>query len=109
MTIKGSGKLCIVSTKVNLEVHQVIPKHFIIFSSEDLCEDDFVFQQNSATSHTSKLTTKWFKKKERNVFPTMFTLSAANEDKIVSSFLSSTLFPTLLCLQIQNLNYGSVF
>ena len=45
MTTQGPGRLCIVSTTVNLEVYQEILEHFIVLSFGDLY-DDFVFQQD---------------------------------------------------------------
>ena len=45
MTAQGPGALRIISTKVNSEVYQEILEPFIIPSSDDLCDDDFVFQQ----------------------------------------------------------------
>ena len=52
------GRLCFVPTKVNLEVHQEIFDHLKVLSSMDLCNDDFVFQQDAASVHNSESTTK---------------------------------------------------
>ena len=58
MTAKSPGRLCIAFTTVNSEVYQEILEHFMIPSVEDLCYDDFLLQQDLASSHTSKSTTK---------------------------------------------------
>ena len=50
--------------------YQCIKKFLNVFmmpSSRDLCKDDFVFQQNSAFSNTSKSITKWFQEQEISV------------------------------------------
>ena len=49
MTARDSGMLFIVSTKVNSEMHQEILDHFMIASSENLSDDDFVFQRDSTS------------------------------------------------------------
>ena len=59
MTTEGSGRLCIDFTTVNSEIYQEILENFMIPSAEDLCDDDFLFQQDLASSHSSKSTTKW--------------------------------------------------
>ena len=41
----------------------------MIPSAQDLCDDDFLFQQELASSHTSKSTTKWLKEKDITLFP----------------------------------------
>ena len=38
----------------------------MIPSFEDLCEDDFVLQQDSPSSHTSKYAAKWIQEKGIN-------------------------------------------
>ena len=69
MTAEGPGRLCIVSTTVNSDVYQEIFENFMIPSAEDLCDDDFLFQQDLASCHTSKSTTKWLKEKDITVLP----------------------------------------
>lgn len=69
MTAEGPGRLCIVSTTVNSEVYKEILEHFMIPSAEDLCDDDFLFQQDLASPHASKSTTKWLKDKDIPVLP----------------------------------------
>ena len=67
-TAEGPGRLCIVFTIVNSEIYQDILEHFMIPLAEDLC-DDFLFQQDLASSDTSKSTTKWLKEKDITVLP----------------------------------------
>ena len=69
MTTQDPGRLYNVSTKVNLVVCQEILKHFLVSSSEDLRDDNIEFLQDSASSHTSQLTIKWFQEKNINVLP----------------------------------------
>ena len=42
--LKSPNKECIVSTKFNSEMYEEHLEHFMISSSEDLYDDDFMFQ-----------------------------------------------------------------
>ena len=69
MTAKGLGRLCIVFTTVNSENNQEIHERFRIPSAEDLCDDDFLFQQDLAYFHTFKSTSRWLKEKDITILP----------------------------------------
>ena len=54
MIAQDRGRLYIVSTKINSEENEEILKHFMIPSTKALCDDNFMLQQNSISSNTSK-------------------------------------------------------
>ena len=41
----------------------------MIPSVEDLCDDDFLIQQDLSSSHSSKSTTKWLEEKDITITP----------------------------------------
>ena len=41
----------------------------MIPSVEDLCDDDFLFQQDLTSSHSSKSATEWLKEKDITLLP----------------------------------------
>lgn len=67
MSAEGLGKLCILTGRVNSEVYMEVLEHFMLPSSE--FEDDFIFQQDSASCHTSKRTIAWLKENEIKLLP----------------------------------------
>ena len=69
MTAEDPGRFCFVFTIVKLEIYQEILEHFMIPLDEDLCDDDFLFQQDLASSHTSKSLTKFLKEKDITILP----------------------------------------
>lgn len=69
MSAEGPGKLCIVYEKVNSQIYQEILEYYMIPSSEDLFEDDFIFQQDVAPPHISVSTKNWFRQRNIQVLP----------------------------------------
>ncbi len=61
MSSAGVGPLCFLKSTVNTVIYQEILEHFMLPSADKLYGDaDFIFQQDSAPTHTSKVTKSWF-------------------------------------------------
>ncbi len=61
MSSAGVGPLCFLKSTVNTVIYQEILEHFMLPSADKLYGDaDFIFQQDSAPTHTSKGTKSWF-------------------------------------------------
>ena len=69
MTANGPGRLCITYERINSEIYQEILEYFMIPSSEDLCDDDFIFQHDLASCHRSVSTQNWLRQHQINVLP----------------------------------------
>lgn len=69
MSSDGVGQLCIVNGIVNAEIYQEILDYYMIPSSEDLCSDSFLFQQDGASCHTAKSTKEWLQRRNIPVLP----------------------------------------
>lgn len=63
MSAQGVGQLAFVEGKVNSEKYQTILENYLLPSIEKLKnrEGEYIFQQDGASCHTSKLTRKWLK------------------------------------------------
>lgn len=68
-SVHGLGKLCILKGSVNSEAYKAVLDNFMIPASEDLFEGDFIFQQDSASCHTSKTTMSWLKNNNIQLLP----------------------------------------
>jgi len=69
ISANGLGKLCVLKGTVNSEVYKSVLDKYMIPASEDLFEGEFVFQQDSASCHTSKATLSWLKDNEVQLLP----------------------------------------
>ena len=72
MSAQGPSRLFIFSTKANSEKFEEVLEYFMILRSEDLCNDDAVFQQASTSPDASKPVTKFIKEKAVNILPRPF-------------------------------------
>ncbi len=61
MSSAGVGPLCFLKSTVNAAIYQDILEHFMHPSADKLYgDDDFIFQQDLAPTHTAKGTKSWF-------------------------------------------------
>ncbi len=61
MSSAGVGPLCFLKSTVNAAIYQETLEHFMLPSADKLYGDaDFIFQQDSAPTHTSKGTKRCF-------------------------------------------------
>lgn len=51
MTANGPGRLCIIYESIISEICQEILEHFMISSSENLCDDDLIFRYHLTPSN----------------------------------------------------------
>ena len=59
-------------------MHQESHEHFMSPSFENLCDENFIFQQDSVSFRYSKYTSKLLQEKEINVLPSLSNLPDLN-------------------------------
>ena len=66
-TAQTQDRLWIVFKKVDSEVHEESHEHFMSPSFENLCDENFIFQQDSDSFRYSKYTSKLLQEEEINI------------------------------------------
>lgn len=68
MIANGPERLCITYERVNSEIYKEIFNNFMVPSSEDLCDGNFIFLHDSASFKRSVSTKNWHRQPRNNVF-----------------------------------------
>ena len=66
---RGLGDMCVLKGRLNSEAYKSVLDKYMIPASEELFNGDFIFQQDSASCHTSKATKTWLKENQVQLLP----------------------------------------
>jgi transposase len=65
----GKSSICFIDGRMNSNGYQKVLKHHLIDIGENIGGSDWVFQQDNAPVHRSKVNISWFKSQKVNVLP----------------------------------------